>query len=101
MFTEKDDIFIKENMWRKFINNSSQFGFTQDRDGDYVLQKVLENNDNLYVQFSVSSLNLKVYIEFHIPRTYWLEVGLETFEPLWTLYKKGGIWKLLRKIPIT
>lgn len=60
--------------------------------GDYIFKKILSNdNEELYLNITVSLYNARIYIEFNISCAYWLEVGLDTFEPLFTLYKRGYI----------
>ena len=87
MFTDENNIFLKKDKIYDFVNNYHQFGFVHD-DNDYVLKKVLSKTDmELYIQFTVSIDTLKIYIELHVPQSYWIEFGLDTFEPLFELYK--------------
>ena len=46
---------------------------------------------DLYIQFTVSIDTLKIYIELNVPKSYWIEFGLNTFEPLLELYKQEYI----------
>ena len=87
MFTDENNIFLKKDKIYDFVNNYHQFGFVHD-DNDYVLKKVLSKTDmELYIQFTVSIDTLNIYIELHVPTSYWIEFGLDTFEPLFELYK--------------
>ena len=91
MFTYKNNIFLKKDKIYDFVNNYHQFGFVHD-DNDYVLKKVLSETDmELYIQFTFSMDTLKIYIELNVPKSYWIEFGLNTFEPLLELYKQEYI----------
>lgn len=90
MFTENTKIYIKKNRVCDFIENHQQFGFSQDADGDFVLKKNLSNTqENLYVQVSFSPALREIFVEFHVPYSMWLEVGIGTFEPLFSMCKQG------------
>ena len=92
MFTYKNSILLKKDKIYDFVNNCYKFGFVCDGDNSYIFKKVLdENNTDLFVQITVAIDSLEVYIELHVPGPYWIEFGLNTFEPLFELYKQGYI----------
>ena len=91
MFTDKNEIFLKKERLHDFITNCHQFGFIYD-DESYIYTKYLSESDSkLYIQLTVYIDTLKIYIELHVPQSYWIEFGLNTFEPLFDLYKQGYI----------
>lgn len=90
MFDENIGLFIKKDKLFDFIRKASNYGFIKDNDGDYICKKILSNdNKELYLNITVNLYDARIYIEFNIPCAYWLEVGLNTFEPLFILYKQG------------
>lgn len=84
-------LFIKKEKWFDFIENAEIYGFKTDICNDYICKKILSDNNDLYLQITIDSISRNIFIEFNIPCAYWLEVGLNTFEPLFTLYKLGFI----------
>lgn len=88
MFTNKN-IFLKEDKVNDFINHCHEFGFVFD-DGIYSLKKSLSSkSEEPYIQFTVSITLLRVYVELSVPSAYWIELGLDDFEPLWEMYQQG------------
>lgn len=68
------------------------FGNRYDEDGAYICKKCLSDSDaELYIQFTVCTSSLNIYVELHVPKAYWIEFGLCTFEPLCSLYREGYI----------
>lgn len=91
MFYKDNRLFIKKEKWFEFIENFEAYGFIRDSCGDYICKKILSDDNDLYLQITIDSITRIIFIEFNIPCAYWLEVGLNTFEPLFTLYKLGFI----------
>lgn len=92
MFTEKNSLFLKKDKIYDFVNNSYHFGFMPDDGDSYICKKALsDTNDELYIQFTVDISSLHIYIELNVPCAYWIELGLENFEPLWEPYQQGYI----------
>lgn len=90
MFTDENRIFLKKERVYDFITNCYKFGFVNDSENSYEYKKVLSKQDeDLFVLFSVSIDTLCVYVELNVPTSYWIELGLEEFEPLFQLYKEG------------
>lgn len=90
MFTDNSKIYIKKDKIYDFIQNHQLLGFIADHDGSYFLKKILsDTHEELYVIFTVSPTSRHVYIEFHVPCSFWIEVGLGTFEPLFSMYEQG------------
>lgn len=91
MFNESDRIFIKKDKIGDFLNIREKYGFESDYDS-YVYKKHLsDREENLYILITVSLSNFEVYVELNVPRSYWIEFGVDTFEPLFELYKEGYI----------
>lgn len=84
-------LFIKKEKWFDFIENAEIYGFKTDSCNDYICKKILSDDNDLYLQITIDSISRNIFIEFNIPCAYWLEVGLDIFEPLFTLYKLGFI----------
>ena len=97
IFTEKDMfykntlLFIKKEKWFDFIKVAGDYGFKKDADGDYIYKTILSEENSLYFLITIDNDTRIIFTEFYIPCSYWLEVGLNTFEPLVTLYKLGFI----------
>lgn len=90
MFADNSEIYIKKDKIYDFMQNHQQLGFIEDHDASYFLKKILsEIDEELYVRFTVCPTSRKIYIEFHVPCSYWLEVGLGTFEPLFSMFEQG------------
>lgn len=90
MFIAENKILLKKEKVYDFIINCHKFGFVNGSDNSYECKKVLsETNEELFILFTVSIDSLDVYIELNVPSPYWIELGLETFEPLFQLYKEG------------
>lgn len=84
-------LFIKKEKWFDFIENAEIYGFKTDSCNDYICKKILSDDNDLYLQITIDSISRNIFIEFNIPCAYWLEVELDTFEPLFTLYKLGFV----------
>lgn len=100
MFTENDHLFISEDRWNDFVKNSTRFGFKKDLEGNYYLKKNLSQNyQMLHLRFSIPISTRKIQIEFDTVSTYWFDIGLATFEPLWELYHQGYLEISNRDVP--
>ncbi len=91
MSYKNTNILINKEKWFEFIKIAEDYGFKKDTDGDYIYKKILSEENSLYFQITIDSITRIIFIEFNIPCAYWLEVGLNTFEPLFTLYEQGYI----------
>ena len=90
MFIAENRILLKKEKVYDFIINCHNFGFVNGPNNTYIYKKVLsETNEEFVLLFTVSLNSLDVYIELNVPDPYWIELGLETFEPLFQLYKEG------------